>query len=77
MKFSALRSPDGGWFGIDTRPSSMKNFATYSLARLGVDDIDIYRPAQLDPQVPLEDTIGTIADLVTGGYIRANAINSI
>jgi aryl-alcohol dehydrogenase-like predicted oxidoreductase len=60
VKFGALRSPDGGWNGTDGRPSSVKNFAAYSLQRLGVDYIDIYRLARLDPNVPIEDTIGAI-----------------
>ncbi|MEH2067292.1 MAG: aldo/keto reductase [Nostoc sp.] len=77
VKFGALRSPDGGWVGIDMRPSSVKNFATYSLARLGVDHIDIYRPARLDPQVPIEDTIGAIADLVTDGYVRYIGLSEV
>ena len=60
VKFGALRAPDGGWSGIDTRPAAVKNFATYSLQRLGVEVIDIYRPCRLDPRVPIEDTIGAI-----------------
>src|ERR1700722_4642800 len=60
VKFGALRSPEGGFIGVDTRPSAVKNFAAYSLKRLGVDHIDIYRPARLDPNVPIEDTLGAI-----------------
>jgi aryl-alcohol dehydrogenase-like predicted oxidoreductase len=70
VKFGALRAPDGGWGGVDTRPVAVKNFATYSLKRLGVDHIDIYRPARLAPNVPIEDTIGAIADLIRAGYVR-------
>jgi aryl-alcohol dehydrogenase-like predicted oxidoreductase len=70
VKFGALRAPDGGWLGVDGRPASVKNFATYSLQRLGVDHIDVYRLARLDPGVPIEDTIGAIADLVRAGYVR-------
>ncbi|MDF5711962.1 MAG: aldo/keto reductase [Nostoc sp. S4] len=77
VKFGALRSPDGGWLGVDMRPSSVKNFATYSLTRLGVDHIDIYRPARLDPQVNIEDTIGAIADLVTAGYVRYIGLSEV
>ena len=55
VKFGALRGPDGAWTGFDGRPASVKNFAAYSLTRLGVDHIDIYRPARLDPQVPIEE----------------------
>jgi aryl-alcohol dehydrogenase-like predicted oxidoreductase len=70
VKFGALRGPDGGWLGYDARPAAVKNFVTYSLRRLGTDYIDIYRPARLDPQVPIEETIGAIADLVKKGYVR-------
>src|SRR5262245_28260337 len=54
VKFGAMRSPDGGWIGIDTRPTAVKNFVAYTLTRLGVDHIDIYRPGRLDPAVPIE-----------------------
>lgn len=64
VKFGAMRGPDGAPLGIDNRPMAVKNFVAYSLRRLGVDVIDVYRPARLDPQVPVEDTVGAIADLV-------------
>src|ERR1700692_3710429 len=70
VKFGALRDPAGAWSGIDTRPQAVKNFLTYSLQRLGVDHIDIYRPARLDPQVPIEDTVGAIADMIKAGDVR-------
>src|ERR1039458_6814204 len=70
VKFGALRTPDGGFGGVDTRPASIKNFAAYSLKRLGADYIDIYRPARLDPNVPIEDTSGAIVDLIQAGYVR-------
>lgn len=70
VKFGALRSPDGAWGGVDTRPVAVKNFAAYSLKRLGVDYIDIYRPSRLDPNVPIEDTVGAIVDLIRSGYVR-------
>ncbi|RKH13977.1 aldo/keto reductase [Corallococcus sp. CA053C] len=70
VKFGALRGPDGSWMGMDMRPAAVKTFAAYSLKRLGVDVIDIYRPARLDPAVPIEDTIGAIAELVKAGYVR-------
>lgn len=70
VKFGALRGPDNSWGGMDMRPAAVKNFAAYSLKRLGVEVIDIYRPARLDPAVPIEDTIGAIADLVKAGYVR-------
>ena len=70
VKFGALRSPDGRFFGYDGRPAAVKNFAAYSLKRLGTDHIDIYRPARVDPNVPIEETAGTIADLIQAGYVR-------
>jgi aryl-alcohol dehydrogenase-like predicted oxidoreductase len=77
VKFGALRSPDGGWVGVDTRPAAVKNFLAYSLTRLGVDHVDIYRPARLDPSVPIEETIGAIADLVKAGYVRAVGLSEV
>jgi aryl-alcohol dehydrogenase-like predicted oxidoreductase len=70
VKFGALRGPDGAWNGVDARPVAVKNFAAYSLKRLGVEVIDVYRPARLDPAVPIEDTIGAVADLVKAGYVK-------
>jgi aryl-alcohol dehydrogenase-like predicted oxidoreductase len=77
VKFGALRGPDGSWLGVDTRPAAIKNFLTYTLTRLGVDHVDIYRPARLDPSVPIEDTIGAIADLVKAGYVRAIGLSEL
>lgn len=70
VKFGGLRDPASGWTGIDTRPIAVKNFLAYTLQRLGVDYIDVYRPARLDPSVPIEDTIGAIAEMVKAGYVR-------
>lgn len=77
VKFGAMRSPAGGWVGIDARPAAVKNFAAYSLTRLGVDHIDIYRPARLDPSVPIEDTVGAIADLIKAGYVRHVGLSEV
>ena len=77
VKFGALRSPDGGWSGFDGRPAAVKNFAAYSLKRLGVDHIDIYRPSRLDPTVPIEDTIGAITDLIRAGYVRFAGLSEV
>src|SRR6185295_16641044 len=77
VKFGGLRGPDGNWLGMDTRPVAVKNFAAYSLKRLGVDVIDIYRPSRLDPAVPIEDTIGAIADLVKAGYVRHVGLSEV
>jgi aryl-alcohol dehydrogenase-like predicted oxidoreductase len=70
VKFGALRDPAGGWVGYDARPAAVKNFLAHSLQRLGLDHIDIYRPARLDPAVPIEETVGAIADMVRAGYVR-------
>ncbi|NRR32687.1 aldo/keto reductase [Oxalobacteraceae bacterium] len=77
VKFGALRDPQGGWTGVDNRPQALKNFAAYSLARLGVEQIDIYRPARLDPQVPIEDTVGALADLVKSGHIAHIGLSEV
>jgi aryl-alcohol dehydrogenase-like predicted oxidoreductase len=77
VKFGAMRGPDGSWLGYDARPAAVKNFLAYSLQRLGVDYIDIYRPARHDPAVPIEDTIGAIADLVKAGYVRAIGLSEV
>jgi len=77
VKFGALRDSEGGWNGYDARPVAIKNFLAYSLRRLGVDYIDIYRPARLDPAVPIEDTVGAIADLVQKGYVRHIGLSEV
>ena len=77
VKFGALRGPDGSWLGMDTRPVAVKNFLSYSLKRLGVDYIDIFRPGRLDPNVPIEDTVGAIAELVKAGYVRAVGLSEV
>jgi len=70
VKFGAQWSPDRTRLGIDARPASVKNYLAYSLRRLGTDYVDLYLPARVDPQVPIEDTVGAIADLVQAGYVR-------
>jgi aryl-alcohol dehydrogenase-like predicted oxidoreductase len=77
VKFGALRDPAGGWIGHDARPAAVKNFLAYSLRRLGVDYIDIYRPARLDPAVQIEDTVGAIADMVKAGYVRQIGLSEV
>ncbi|MFF9766119.1 aldo/keto reductase [Streptomyces sp. NPDC053086] len=77
VKFGALRDPAGDWSGFDGRPAAVKNFAAYSLQRLGVDHIDIYRPARLDPDVPIEETVGAIAELVEKGYVRHIGLSEV
>jgi aryl-alcohol dehydrogenase-like predicted oxidoreductase len=77
VKFGALRGPDGAWLGYDSRPAAVRNFLTYSLQRLGTDYIDIYRPARLDPGVPVEETVGAIADLIKAGYVRQVGLSEV
>jgi pyridoxine 4-dehydrogenase len=70
VKFGALRDPDNAFIGIDGRPVAVRNFLAYSLRRLGTDHIDIYRLGRVDPQVPIEETVGAIAEMITAGYVR-------
>ena len=77
VKFGSLRDPRGTWGGTDSRPAAVKNFLAYSLRRLGTDRIDIYRPSRLDPNVPIEDTVGAIADMVQAGYVRYIGLSEV
>ncbi len=77
VKFGALRAPSGEFLGNDGRPIAVKNFLSYSLQRLGIDYIDIYRPARMDPSVPIEETVGAIADMVKAGYVRYIGLSEV
>jgi aryl-alcohol dehydrogenase-like predicted oxidoreductase len=77
VKFGAMRSPAGAFIGVDGRPAAIRNFAAYSLQRLGTDHIDVYRLARLDPNVPIEDTIGAIAGLVKAGHVRYIGLSEV
>jgi len=77
VKTGALRDPLGAWNGYDSRPEALKNFIAYSLQRLGTDYIDIYRPARLDPNVPIEETVGAIADMIKAGYVRHIGLSEV
>src|ERR1700737_1866161 len=77
VKFGAFRDPAGGFGLYDARPGAVKNFLTYSLRRLRTDHIDIYRPARLDPNVPIEDTVGAIAEMVNAGYVRHIGLSEV
>jgi aryl-alcohol dehydrogenase-like predicted oxidoreductase len=77
VKFGALRGPDGAWAGYDGRPAAVRNFAAYSLKRLGTDHIDVYRLARVDPAVPIEETVGAIAKLVEDGYVRHVGLSEV
>jgi len=77
VKFGALRGPDRNWSGYDSRPAAVRNFLSYSLQRLGVEAIDIYRPARLDPAVPIEETVGAIADMIKAGYVKHIGLSEV
>jgi aryl-alcohol dehydrogenase-like predicted oxidoreductase len=77
VKFGAQRGPDGGWLGYDARPQAVKTACAYSLQRLKTDHIDIYRPARLDPNVPIEETVGAISELVEAGYVRHIGLSEV
>ncbi|EJN04634.1 aldo/keto reductase [Phyllobacterium sp. YR531] len=77
VKFGALRDPGAGWIGFNARPEAVKTSLAYSLQRLGVDYIDVYRPARLDPNVPIEETIGAIADMVKAGFVKHIGLSEV
>jgi aryl-alcohol dehydrogenase-like predicted oxidoreductase len=77
VKFGALRGPTNEWGGMDGRPAAVKNFLAYTLQRLGTEYIDVYRPARLDPTVPIEETVGAISELVRAGYVRHIGLSDV
>jgi aryl-alcohol dehydrogenase-like predicted oxidoreductase len=77
VKFGAQRGPDGAWLGYDARPPAVKTALAYTLNRLGVEHIDVYRPARLDPRVPIEETIGAIGELVAAGFVRHIGLSEV
>jgi aryl-alcohol dehydrogenase-like predicted oxidoreductase len=77
VKFGALRDAGGAWMGYDGRPEAVKNFLAYTLKRLDTDHVDIYRIARLDPNVPIEETVGAIADMVKAGYVRHVGLSEV
>ncbi|MFF7634912.1 aldo/keto reductase [Kitasatospora sp. NPDC008050] len=77
VKYGAQRGPDGSWIGVDTRPAATKTALAYTLRRLGTDYVDVYRPARLDPNVPIEETVGAIAELVEAGYVRHIGLSEV
>jgi aryl-alcohol dehydrogenase-like predicted oxidoreductase len=77
VKFGALRDANKGFLGYDSRPAAIRNFVAYSLQRLGVDTIDIYRPARLDPDVPIEETVGAMAGMIKAGWIRHIGLSEV
>ena len=77
VKFGALRDARRAFNGYDSRPLAVKNFAAYSLVRLGTDHIDVYRPARLDPDVPIEETAGAIKELIEAGDVRHFGLSEV
>ncbi len=77
VKFGAQRQPDGQWIGYDARPAAVKTALAYTLQRLGVDHIDLYRPARLDPNVPIEETVGAVADCIKAGWVKHLGLSEI
>jgi len=77
VKTGGLRKPDGHWSGFDCRPEALWNFLSYTLKRLRTDHVDVYRPARVDPKVPIEETVGAIAEMVQAGYVRAIGLSEV
>ncbi|MFZ6656765.1 aldo/keto reductase [Undibacterium sp. TJN19] len=77
VKFGALRDPQGNWMGMDGRPAAVKNALAYTLKRLGTDHVDVYRLARVDPQVPVEETVGAIADMIKAGHVRHIGLSEV
>jgi aryl-alcohol dehydrogenase-like predicted oxidoreductase len=77
VKFGAMRDPSGAWLGIDTRPAAVKNFIAYTLRRLGTDYVDIYRPGRFNPVVPIEETVGAIAEMIQAGHVRYVGLSEV
>ena len=77
VKFGAMRTPTGAWSGFDGRPAGVKNYLAYSLKRLGVSSVAIYRPARLDDHIPIEDTIGAVADMIKQGFVQHASLSEV
>jgi aryl-alcohol dehydrogenase-like predicted oxidoreductase len=77
VKFGVLRDPAGGWAGVDGRPVAVKNFLAYTLRRLGIDYVDIYRLGRYNPEVPIEETVGAIGEMVDAGYVRHVGLSEV
>lgn len=77
LKFGGMLTPAGQFYGIDSRPESVKNYLAYSLKRLGTDYVDLYQPARINPHIPVEDTIGAVADMVKAGYVKTVGISEV
>lgn len=77
VKFGGMLTPSGQFYGIDVRPQAVQNYLAYTLKRLGTDYVDLYQPARINPHIPVEDTIGAVADMVKAGYVRNIGITEV
>jgi len=77
VKFGAQRAPDNSWLGIDGRPAAVKTSLAYTLKRLGTDHVDVYRIARVDPNVPIEETVGAIAEAIEAGWVRHVGLSEV
>ncbi|MGH3418468.1 MAG: aldo/keto reductase [Streptosporangiaceae bacterium] len=77
VKFGGQRDPSGAFIGHDASPAAAKNSLAYTLTRLGTDHVDLYQPARLDPRVPIEETVGAIAEMVRAGYVRHIGLSEV
>ncbi|WP_075556397.1 aldo/keto reductase [Parabacteroides timonensis] len=77
VKFGGMLTPDDRFYGIDVRPQNVQNYLAYTLKRLGTDYVDLYQPARINPHIPVEETIGAVADMVKAGYVRNVGITEI
>jgi aryl-alcohol dehydrogenase-like predicted oxidoreductase len=77
VKFGVMRDPSGQIVGNDCRPQAVKNFLSHTLTRLGTDYVDVYRPARVDPNVPIEETVGAIAELIEAGHVRHLGVSEV
>ena len=77
VKFGGQRDPDGAFLGFDARPAAVKTSLAYSLQRLGTDHVDVYRPARIDPDVPIEETVGAIRELIEAGHVRHLGLSEV
>jgi aryl-alcohol dehydrogenase-like predicted oxidoreductase len=77
VKFGVQRNPSGAVIGLDGRPAAVQNYLAYTLTRLGTDHVDVYRPSRVDPAVPIEETVGAIAEQVKAGYVRHIGLSEV
>jgi aryl-alcohol dehydrogenase-like predicted oxidoreductase len=77
VKFGVLRDPAGGWSGVDGRPVAVKNFLAYTLHRLGTDHVDVYRLGRYNPEIPIEETVGAIGEMVEAGFVRHIGLSEV